>query len=197
VTVTTVYYDSEMIRNIILANFDELSEEEMGPLIEELPGHILAGELTRLIIKILIPEAKTNRAATAWMQHGLAEILAASPISQRYRLLIAQRSIEKALAKLVSANMLNSIFSEGYTSPAVFETATAQAYLMTCFLVKRAGSLERGCRDMMRMIELVSKGTAFAEALQQIFKISEDDFERSWKESAYWALKQGTPYEWE
>lgn len=197
VTVTTVYYDSEMIRNIILANFDELSEEEMGPLIEELPGHILAGELTRLIIQILIPEAKTNRAATAWMQHGLAEILAASPISQRYRLLIAQRSIEKALAKLVSANMLNSIFSEGYTSPAVFETATAQAYLMTCFLVKRAGSLERGCRDMMRMIELVSKGTAFAEALQQIFKISEDDFERSWKESAYWALKQGTPYEWE
>jgi len=196
VTVTSIYYDSDMIRNIILANFDELGDNEMGPLIEELPGHLLAGELTRLIIQILIPEAKTNRTATAWMQHGLAEVLAASPISQRYRLLIAQKSIESGLAKLVSGNMLNSIFSEGYTSPSVFETATAQSYLMTCFLIKRTGSLERGCRDMMSLIEKVSKGTAFADAVNQIFKISEADFERSWKESAYWALKQGTPYEW-
>jgi len=196
VTVTSLYYDSEMIRNIILANFDELGDEEMGPLIEELPGHLLAGELTRLIIQIILPEAKTNRAATAWMQHGMAEVLAASQISLRYRLLIAQKSIESGTAKLVSGNMLNSIFSEGYTSPAVFETATAQAYLMTSFLVKRTGNLERGCRDMMRMIEMVSKGTAFADALNQVFKISEADFERSWKESAYWALKQGLPYEW-
>ncbi len=196
VTVTTIYYDADMIRNIILANFDELGDDEMGPLIEELPGHLLAGELTRLIIQILIPEAKTNRTATAWMQHGMAEVLAASPISQRYRLLIAQKSIESGLAKLVSGNMLNSIFSEGYTSPSVFETATAQSYLMTCFLIKRTGSLERGCRDMMSLIEKVSKGTAFADALKQIFKISEADFEQSWKESAYWALKQGTPYEW-
>ncbi|PKL49578.1 MAG: hypothetical protein CVV42_06235 [Candidatus Riflebacteria bacterium HGW-Riflebacteria-2] len=196
VTVTSVYYDSEMIRNIILANFDELGDDEMGPLIEELPGHLLAGELTRLIIQILLPEAKSNRAATAWMQHGLAEVLAASSISQRYRLLIAQKSIESGTAKLVSGNMLNSIFSEGYTSPAVFETATSQAYLMTCFLIKRTGSLEKGCRDMMSLIEKVSKGAAFADALNQIFKISEADFERSWKESAYWALKQGLPYEW-
>jgi len=196
VTVTTIYYDADMIRNIILANFDALGDDEMGPLIEELPGHLLAGELTRLIIQILIPEAKTNRAATAWMQHGLAEVLAASPISLRYRLLIAQKSIESGAAKLVSGNMLNSIFSEGYTSPSVFETATAQAYLMTCFLIKRTGNLERGCRDMMRMIEMVSKGTAFADALNQVFKINEADFERSWKESAYWALKQGLAYEW-
>ncbi len=196
VTVTTIYYDADMIRNIILANFDELGDDEMGPLIEELPGHLLAGELTRLIIQILIPEAKTNRVATTWMQHGLAEVLAASSISLRYRLLVAQKSIESGAAKLVSGNMLNSIFSEGYTSPSVFETATAQAYLMTCFLIKRTGNLERGCRDMMRMIEMISKGTAFADALNQVFKISEADFERSWKESAYWALKQGSPYEW-
>lgn len=196
VTVTTVYYDSEMIRNIILANFDALGDEEMGLLIEELPGHFLAGELTRLIIQILIPEAKSNRAATAWMQHGLAEILAASSITQRYRLLIAQKSIESASAKLVSANMLNSIFSEGYTSPSVFETATAQSYLMTSFLIKRSGTLERGCKNMMQMIEMVSKGTAFADALKHVFKIKESDFEKSWKESAYWAIKQAAPYEW-
>ena len=196
VTVTSIYYDAEMIRNIILANFDALGDQELGLLIEELPGHLLAGELTRLIIQILLPEAKTNRTTTAWMQYGLAEILAASPMAQRYRLLIAQKSIESAVAKLASSNMLNSIFSEGYTSPAVFETATAQAYLMTAYLVKRSGSLEKGCRDMMKMIELISKGGAYADALKQIFKLSEAEFDKGWKESAYWALKQGAPYEW-
>ncbi|HNW12398.1 MAG TPA: hypothetical protein PKI71_13630, partial [Candidatus Rifleibacterium sp.] len=164
-TVTSAYYDSEMIRNIILANFDALSDEELGILIEEYPGHLLAGELTRLIIQILIPEAKTNKDKTAWMQIGLAEILAGSSTAQRYRMLVAQKSLESKVAKLASANMVNSIFAEGYTSPAVFETATAQAYLMTAFLVKKSGNLEKGCRDMMKLIELVSKGSEFGPAL--------------------------------
>ncbi len=195
-TVTSAYYDSEMIRNIILANFDALSDEELGILIEEYPGHLLAGELTRLIIQILIPEAKTNKDKTAWMQIGLAEILAGSSTAQRYRMLVAQKSLESKVAKLASANMVNSIFAEGYTSPAVFETATAQAYLMTAFLVKKSGNLEKGCRDMMKLIELVSKGSEFGPALNEVFKISEADFEKSWTDAAYWALKQGAPYEW-
>jgi tetratricopeptide (TPR) repeat protein len=196
ITVTTVYYDAEMIRTIILSNFDALGDDELGRLIEELPGHLLAGELTRLIIQILVPEAKSNKDRTAWLQIGLAEILAASPIAQRYRLLIAQKSIEAGSAKLASANMLNSIFAEGYTSPAVFETATSQAYLMTAFLVKHSGNLEKGCRNIMKMIELISKGTEFATALQQVFKLTESDFEKSWRDAAYWALTQGAPYEW-
>ncbi len=195
-TVTSAYYDSEMIRNIILANFDSLGDEELGTLIEEYPGHLLAGELTRLIIQILIPEAKTNKDKTAWMQIGLAEILAGSSTAQRYRMLVAQKSLESKVAKLASANMVNSIFAEGYTSPAVFETATAQAYLMTAFLVKKSGNLEKGCRDMMKLIELVSKGSEFGTALNEVFKISEADFEKSWTDAAYWALKQGAPYEW-
>lgn len=196
ITITTVYYDAEMIRNIILANFDALGDNELGPLIEEFPGHILAGELTRLIIQILIPEAKTNKNRTAWMQIGLAEILAASSISQRYRMLVAQKSIDAGVAKLVTANMLNSIFAEGYNSPPVFETATSQAYLMTAYLIKRSGSLEKGCREMMKMIELVSKGTELDAALNQVFKISEAEFEKNWKDAAYWAIKQGAPYQW-
>lgn len=73
------------------------------------PGHLLAGELTRLIIQILIPEAKTNKDKTAWMQIGLAEILAGSSTAQRYRMLVAQKSLESKVAKLASANMVNSI----------------------------------------------------------------------------------------
>jgi len=196
IIVTTVYYDGDMIRNIILANFDALSEEELGPLIEEFPGHMLAGELTRLIIQILVPEAKANKNKTAWMQIGLAEILAGSKISQRYRMLVAQKSIEAGIAKLTSANMLNSIFAEGYTSPAVFETATSQAYLMAAFLVKRSGSIDKGSRDLMKLIELVSKGSELDPALKQVYQIGEAEFEKNWKEAAYWALKQGAPYEW-
>lgn len=196
ITITTVYYDSEMIRNIILANFDALGDDELGRLLEEFPGHLLAGELTRLIIQILIPEAKTNKNLTAWMQIGLAEILAASTISQRYRMLVAQKSIDAGMAKLVTANMLNSIFAEGYTSPPVFETATSQAYLMAAFLIKRSGNLEKGCREMMQMIELVSKGAKLDAALKQVFNISEAEFEKSWKEAAFWAIKQGAPYQW-
>ena len=195
-TVTSAYYDSEMIRNIILANFDALGDEELGTLIEELPGHLLAAELTRLIIQIHIPEAKTNKDKTAWMQIGLAEILAGSTMAQRYRMLIAQKSLESKVAKLASANMINVIFSEGYTSPAVFETATAQSYLMTSFLVKRSGDLEKGCRDMMKLIDAVAKGAEFSVALNQIYNISLADFEKSWTDAAYWALKQGAPYEW-
>jgi len=168
----------------------------MGPLIEEFPGHVLAGELTRLIIQILIPEAKASKNRTAWVQIGLAEILGASKISQRYRMLVAQKSTQAGIAKMTSADMLNSIFAEGYTSPAVFETATAQAYLMAAFLVKRSGSIDKGCRDLMKLIELISNGSELDPALQQVYKISEAEFESSWKEAAFWALKQGTPYEW-
>lgn len=197
VTVTTVYYDSDMIRNIILANFDAFGDEEMGKILGEYPEHILAAELTRLIIQILIPESKINKNATAWMQRGLSEILAASNITQRYRLLVAQKSIEAGTASLASGNMINSIFAEGYTSPAVYETATAQSYLMTAFLIKRSGSLEKGCRQMMKIIELVSKGIDFSKALKETFNISEEEFEKGWKESAHWSLSQGTPYEWQ
>jgi hypothetical protein len=111
-------------------------------------------------------------------------------------MLIAQKSLESKVAKLASANMINVIFSEGYTSPAVFETATAQSYLMTSFLVKRSGNLEKGCRDMMKLIDAVAKGAEFSVALNQIYNISLADFEKSWTDAAYWALKQGAPYEW-
>ncbi|MGM0598435.1 MAG: tetratricopeptide repeat protein [Candidatus Rifleibacteriota bacterium] len=197
ITVTSIYYDADMIRNIIRSNFDALGEEEMGLLIEELPGHTLAKELTHLIVQIIIPDAKTDFHKTAWLQIGLAEILGGSRIVQRYRLLIADRSINKEVAKLTSPEMLNSIFSEGYSSPSVLHTATAQAYLMTSVLVKKSGNLAEGCKDIMQMIELMSNDIPLDQALNQVCNISAEEFEKEWKESAYWAIKQGLPYEWE
>lgn len=196
ITVTSIYYDSEMIRSIILSNFDALGDEEMGKLIEELPSHTLAKELTQLIIQILVPGAKNKPERTAWLQTGLSEILGGSNITQRYRLLIASKCIEAKIAKLTSSNMLNSIFAEGYSSPSVLETANAQAYLMASFLAKKSGSLEKGCKDIMAMIKMISEGKEFPEALKKVYKMSEADFDKEWKESAYWAIKQGAPYEW-
>jgi tetratricopeptide (TPR) repeat protein len=197
ITITSIYYDADMIRNIIRSNFDALGEEEMGQLIEELPGHTLAKELTQLIIQILVPGAKTDSKKTAWLQIGLAEILGGSRMAQRYRLLIADRSINEKVAKLTSAEMLNSIFSEGYSSPSVLHTATAQAYLMTAFLIKKSGNLVKGCKDIMKMIELMSKDSTLDQALKQVYDLSAEKFAKEWKESAYWAIKQGLPYEWQ
>jgi tetratricopeptide (TPR) repeat protein len=196
ITVTSIYYDSEMIRSIILSNFDALSEQEMGPLIEELPSHTLAKELTQLIIQIIVPGAKTNPEKTAWLQTGLSEILGGSQITLRYRLLIAGKSIDAKIARLTSTNMLNSIFAEGYSSPSVLETANAQAYLMTAFLAKKSGSLEKGCRDIMALIKMISEGADFPASLKKVYKMTEADFDKGWKESAYWAIKQGAPYQW-
>ncbi|GAB4281442.1 MAG: hypothetical protein Kow0029_26550 [Candidatus Rifleibacteriota bacterium] len=196
ITVTSIYYDSEMIRRIILSSFDALGDEELGLLIEELPSHTLAKELAQLMIQIIVPGAKTNPEKTAWLQTGLSEILGGSKMVQRFRLLIADKSINAKIAKLTSANMLNSIFAEGYSSPSVLETATAQAYLMTAYLVKKSGSLEKGCRDIMTLIKMISEGKNFAESLKAVYKLTEAEFERNWKESAYWAIKQGAPYEW-
>ncbi|MEW6710863.1 MAG: hypothetical protein AB1403_13640, partial [Candidatus Riflebacteria bacterium] len=196
VTVTSIYYDSEMIRSIIMSNFDAFGDEELGGLIEELPGHTLAKEVTQLLIQIIVPGAKTNPEKTAWLQTGLAEILAGSKITQRYRLLIAQKSIDNKIAKLTSTNMLNSIFAEGYSSPSVLETANAQAYLMAAYLAKKSGNLEKGCKDLMEMIKMISEGSDLAAALKKVYKLSEADFDKNWKESAYWAIKHGAPYEW-
>jgi hypothetical protein len=196
ITVTSIYYDAEMIRSIILNAFDAFGDQEMGLLIEELPGHTLAKELCLLIIQILIPGAKENPEKTAWLQHGLSEILAGSNIAQRFRLLIAQRSIENQIARLTSPSMLNSIFAEGYSSPSVLETANAQAYLMTAYLIKKSGSFEKGCKDVMAMIRLISEGSDFPAALKKVYNMNETEFEKGWKESGYWAIKQGSPYEW-
>ena len=196
ITVTSNYYDTEMINNIILANFDSFSSEEMDKITEEYPGHLLAAALTRYLINHTCPNAKNADKTNYWMQVGLSEILAGSSHTQRYRLFVAQRSIDEGTAKLSSVNMINSIFTEGYTTPAIFETATAQSYLMTCYLVKKEG-LGKGCKKMLELINKVSSGTDFDTAIKEIFGINANDFDKGWRDSANWAIQQGSPYEWE
>ena len=196
VTVTSLFFDPDAIQGIAMSNFNAFGDAEMNTLVAELPSHTLTRELIQLIIQAVIPKAKTSLDQTAWMQIGLGEALGGSQKTLRYRLLIAGESTTKKLARLASINMLNSIFAEGYSSPAVLETAYAQAYLMTCFLIKKTGSFERGCKAMMELIKVVSAGKDFDKALKEIFKISASDFEAGWKSAAYFAITQGSPYEW-
>ena len=195
ITITTNYYDTEMIRNIIVANFDALSDEELNSLIEEYSGHLLASALSRYMINHICPNAKILNSKNYWMEVGLSEILAGSHYTQRYRMLVAQKSINNQSARLSSTNMLNSIFTESYTTPAIYETATAQSYLMTCYLVKKEG-LGKGCKKMIELITNVSSGKDFESALQETFNMNINNFEKGWKEAATWALQQGSPYEW-
>lgn len=195
ITVTSNYYDSEMIRNIVLANFNAFTEEETSALIEEYPGHLLASALCRYMIHKIYPDSRNSKDRNTWMQIGLAEIVSGGTYTLRYHLLVAQKSIDNSSARLASMNMLNSLFTEGYSSPAVSETAIAQAYLMTAYLVKKSG-LSKGCKQVIEMINKVGAGSEVPKALEEIFKMNEGKFNSGWRESANWALKQGTPYEW-
>jgi hypothetical protein len=199
IVVTTNFYDPEMVQNIIVANFDKLSDAELYPLIEEYPGNILATEVARQMIALMVPEFDGRKGENAWMQSGLADILAAStssPLVLRYRLLVAHQSIGNKTSALTSTNSLNAIFSDSYASPAVYETAKAQAYLMTAYLVKKNG-YQKGVQDMLELIRQTSKGADFADTAQKLFGVKPGDFDSLWKEAGYWALLQGTPYEWE
>ena len=130
------------------------------------------------------------------MKLGLAEIFAGSRYTLRYRLLVAQKSIDTQMAKLSSLNMINSIFTEGYTTPAIIETATAQSYLMTSYLIKKSGGLGKGCKQMMTFISKISEGSDFDSVIKEVFNTSSNDFDKGWKEAAAWAMQQGAPYEW-
>ena len=196
ITVTSNYYDSEMLRNIILANFDALSEDEITSLVEEYPGHLLAAALTRYMIHHQNKETVGAASSNSWMVHGLAEILAGSNYTQRYRLLVAQKSTNDQTAKIAPTESINSIFTGGYMTPAISETSTAQAYLMAAFLIKKEG-LGKGCKKMLELINKVSSGSDLDSALKATFNINVNDFNRGWKDAAYWAMQQGTPYEWQ
>ncbi len=196
ITVTSNYYDTEMIRNIILANFDSFSEEELEKLVEEYPGHLLASALGKYLINHICQNAKNAESKNYWMQVGLSEILAGSKYTLRYRLFVANKSIEAKTANLASLNMINNIFTENYTTPAILETVTAQSYLMSCYLVKKSG-LGKGSKKMIEMITKISDGSDFDTCLKDIFNLNFSDFDKGWREAATWAMQQGSPYEWE
>ena len=189
-----------MVRNIISANVDNFSDEELYPLIEEYPGNILASEIAKKIINQIVPESSKAKDKNYWMQLGLADILSSSTSSKnltlRYRLIIANKSINDKTAALTSASSLNVLCSDSYASPTVSETARAQAYLMTAFLVKKSG-YRQGCQNMIELIKQTSSGTDFGTALKKVFRIDEKAFDKQWRESAEWVLQQGIPYEWE
>lgn len=200
ILVTSNFYDNEMVQNIIVANVDNFSDAELYPLIEEYPGSVLASEIAKAMIVQLVPDAAKSKDKNYWMQLGLADILASvtseKALTMRYRLVLANKSITEKTAALTSIASLNALCSDSYASPAVSETARAQAYLMTAFLIKKAG-FKQGCQNMLELIKQTSKGTDFPVAIKKIFGISDSDFDSQWRESAFWALTNGAPYEWE
>lgn len=196
ITVTSNYFDTDMIRNIILANFDEFAEDNMKSLVDEYPGHLLGSALTRYMIHQKYKETANSAGSNSWMMYGLGEILAGSSYVQRYRLLVAQKSINNNAARLSPVNSINGIFTSGYKTPAITETSIAQAYLMTCYLVKKEG-LAKGCKKMIDLIKSVSTGADIDLALKTTFNIGVEDFEKGWMNAASYAMSQGIPYLWE
>ncbi len=196
ITITSNYYDEDMIRNVIRANFDSFGNEELNKVIDEYPKHLLASNICRYMINHICKNARNSNSKNYWLEVGLSEILAGSKSALRYRLLVAKESIENKTANFVELNKLNTIFLNNYSSPASIETATVQSYLMTCYLVKKAG-LGKGCKKIIELINKVSDGADFVSIIKEAFNINFMDFNINWKEAGKWAIEQGAPYEWE
>ena len=196
ITVTSNYFDTEMVRNIILANFDSFGEEDMKHIVDEFPGHLLASAMVRYMIHHKYKETVNNAGNNSWMLHGLGEILAGSIYALRYRLLFAQKSVDNQTARIAPVNSLNGIFTSGYHTPAITETSIAQSYLMSCYLIKKEGGLDKGCNKMIELIKSVSNGADIDLALKTTFGIGVIEMDNGWKEAASYAMSQGTPYQW-
>lgn len=196
VLLTTHYYDTDFLRNLVIYDFKNLSENELGQLINQLPTHTLTRETCLLMIQNIIPAAKQNANQSMWLQVGLAELLAGSQVVLRSRLIAAHAAINAQASRLSSSDMLNSVFNEEYSSFAVHQTALSQSYLMVSSLIKRTGSLEKGVREIMEVIKQVSSGRPFSEVITKVYNFSEEEYEKIWRDAAFWALSQGAPYEW-
>lgn len=196
VLLTTHYYDTDFLRDLVVYDFKSLSEDELGQLINQLPTHTLTREICLLMIQNILPAAKEHASRSMWLQMGLAELLAGSQVVLRSRLIAAHAAINAQASRLSSTDMLNSIFSEEYSSFAVHQTALAQSYLMASSLIKRSGSLEKGVREFMGVINQISSGQTFSEVITKVYSFSEEEYEKVWRDAAYWALSQGAPYEW-
>jgi tetratricopeptide (TPR) repeat protein len=194
--VTGLVFDPGTMRVFVEAEKPWMGENQLAHYLFNLPGHQLGRELALMMILRQIPRTAGSVDAATWLVNGLAEASSGRSEVLGAKLGATQRHLANNTAKLLGIEQLNDIFTEGYSGPQVLETAQVQAYLMVAFLLKKSGARVDGSRTVLEMIKEVAGGEPIDRALRKHFKIGANEFESGWKEAAFWALKQGTPYEW-
>ena len=195
-TISALFADPSTLKAFVSAEKPFLSDEELSGLANSLAQHTLTHEIVHVVIFKLLPKAPTVLGKTFWIQEGLAEILGGGEDVLKSRLVIAQNSIASGETHLMRPDELNCLLADPATQALKREAAFAQAYLMAAFLVKKCANLKEGVDSIMKLLGKMCEGLSLEKALTDCFKINQAAFESGWKEAAYWALRQGIPYQW-
>jgi len=194
--ISALYTDLGAVRSWIATEYPTADEESSMILSQALPGFELARELSRAILFGRAPKAFAPENHAIWLQTGISEILGGSDDVTKFLLQTVQSRIASDETQLVQLDKVDDLLADASASIAVRDTARAQAYLTTAFLVKKKPDFTQGIAAAISLLEKLGSGVSLTAALQDVFQMPRDQFESGWKESAFWSLRQGVPYEW-
>lgn len=194
--VSALYTDLGAVRSWIAAEYPDAGEENTMVLSQALPGFELSRELARALLYRKTPKAFLPENHATWLQSGIAEILGGSDDVAKFLLQTVQARIASDEAQLVKLDRVDELLTDASASITARDTARAQAYLTTAFLVKKKPDFTQGIAATLALLEKLGAGKSLDEGLKEIFQMQRDQFESGWKESAFWSLRQGVPYEW-
>jgi hypothetical protein len=195
-TVSALFFDQGTLQTMVEAEQPQLMEPDLNSLSQWLPQHLIDREISRIILLRRIPQAKERMADMLWMHFGLAEVVGGAESVLRHQLVSTQARIASGQVKLSGPAEVNKLLGLAHPTPAEVDTAMAQAYLMTAFLVKKGATMKDGINLFVQAMEAMAGGRTLDRALQDSFKTNEAAFDAGWKEAAFFSLKQGIPYEW-
>ncbi len=174
----------------------ELDENQKTELSQNLGGHTLAGEVTQALLFQLVKNLELKMLDSGWIRLGLAEVAGGNEIVLKDRLTYTQARIAGGELKLQPIDQVNQGLNRGSGDFTVYQASRIQAYLMVSFLLKKANTVNEGFTKLVGVLKDLVGGKTLAQSLPARFKISISEFESGWKEAAFWALKNGQPYEW-
>lgn len=194
--ISALYTDLGAVRSWIATEYPTADEESSMILSQALPGFELTRELSRALLYAKAPKAFESENHAVWLQAGISEILGGSDDVTKFLLQTVQARIASDEAQLAQLDKVDGLLNDASASIAARDTARAQAYLTTAFLVKKKPDFTQGIAAALALLEKLGNGVSLTTALQEVFQMSRDQFETGWKESAFWSLRQGVPYEW-
>lgn len=194
--ISALYTDLGAVRSWIATEYPTADEESSMILSQALPGFELARELSRALLFRKAPKAFSPENRAIWLQEGISEILGGSDDVTKFLLQTVQARIASDEAQLVQLEKVDELLGNSSATVAARDTARAQAYLTTAFLVKKKPDFTQGIAAVLTLLEKLGNGTSLDAAIQEVFQMPRAQFESGWKESAFWSLRQGVPYEW-
>ena len=190
------YLDFPAIKTALDTERPDLDENQKTELSQNLGGHTLSGEIAQALLFQLVKNLELKMLDTGWIRLGLAEVAGGNEVVIKDRLVYTQTRIASGELKLQPIDQVNQGLNQGTGDFTVFQASRIQSYLMVSFLLKKANSVNEGFTKLVAVLKDLVAGKTLAQSLPTRFKISISDFEAGWKEAAFWALKNGQPYEW-